>query len=189
MPSPPNPSPHDPGSSKATLRLMRTNPLWVQEYEQSRSSVLQATEGWLIDVQHIGSTFLEDGIARPTIDQLAGMSDLRGINPASELIEGINYRRVPSPDWCSSELTALLEKPRHGAPTHTVLLVKHQGTIWNRALRIRNWLDSHLVDWQAFQTVKRDHFSSGCQALAKYTAAKDEFFQILEERLGDSGAD
>jgi len=162
---------------------MTHNPQWRQEFEQARSLILWATEGWVGDVQHIGSTALADGVAQPVIDLLAGLRDLRGLNEAAGLIEGLNYVRVASPDWSDDELTALLHKPRTGAPTHTVLLVRQSGPTWQRALAIRNWLAQHPQDWQQFQALKRAHFTAGCDALERYTTAKDQFFHALEQLL------
>lgn len=162
---------------------MAHNPTWAQEYEQTRSLILWATEGWVEDVQHVGSTALADGVAQPVIDLMAGLRDLRGLNQAAELIEGLNYIRVASPEWAADELTALLQKPRAGAPTHTVLLVRHSGSIWQRTTAIRDWLAQHPHDWQQFQALKRAHFTAGCDALERYTTAKDQFFHALEQLI------
>ncbi len=165
------------------LRLMSHNPQWVQEFEQSRSMILWATEGWVVDVQHVGSTALSDGVAQPIIDSLAGLNDLQGLNDAAGLIEGLNYIRVASPDWCDDELTAMLRKPRVGAPTHTVLLVRQAGPTWRRTMAIRDWLSGHPEDRQQLQALKREHFTAGCDAVERYTTAKDQFFHTLEQLL------
>ncbi len=162
---------------------MSHNPHWAQEFEQTRSLILWGTEGWVTDLQHIGSTALPDGVAQPVIDVLAGLRDLRGLNEAAALIEGLNYVRVASPDWCAEELTAMLQKPRVGAPTHTVLLVRQGEGTWRRTLAIRDWLACHPEDWQQFQALKRAHFTAGCDALERYTTAKDQFFHALEQLL------
>lgn len=170
-------------SMSANFRLMSHNPQWAQEFQQSRSLILWATEGWVKEVEHIGSTVLAEGLAQPVIDVLAGLPDLRGLNQAAELIEGLNYTRVAAPEWCGEELTAELHKPRVGAPTHTVLLVRIGGTTWRRALAVRDWLAQHPDDWQQFQALKRAHFTAGCDALERYTTAKNQFFNALEQNL------
>ena len=145
--------------------------------------ILWATEGLVADVQHIGSTAVPEGVAQPVIDLLAGLQDLRGLNEAAGLIEGLNYTRVASPEWCEDELTAMLQKPRVGAPTHTVLLVRQAGPAWQRTLAIRNWLSHHPQDWRQFQALKRAHFTAGCDAWERYTTAKDQFFHALEQLM------
>ncbi len=164
------------------IRLMSYNQQWQQDFEQARSLVLWATDGWVHEVQHIGSTALADGIAQPIIDMVACLREMKGLNEAATLIEGLNYVRVASPQWCCDELTALLHKPRTGALTHTVLLVRHGGTAWRRSLAIRDWLSAHLGDWQHFQNLKREHHTTGCDAGLRYAEAKNDFFKVLEQQ-------
>lgn len=159
---------------------MSYNRQWPQEFEQSRSMLMWASEGWFREVQHIGGTALVDGLAQPVIDMLAGMHEMRGLNDVAELIEGLNYARLPSPEWCADELTAYLQKPRVGAATHTVLLVRHGGLVWQRTLAIRDHLQHYLGDRQRLETVKREHFSQACDAAERYAAAKSEFFNTLD---------
>lgn len=165
------------------FRLMAYNRSWPQEFEQSRSSLLWASEGWISEVQHIGSTAIEGSLAQPIIDMLAGLDDMQGLNHAAELLVGLNYSRLPSPDWCDEELTAYLHKPRVGDVTHTVLLARRGGAIWQRALAIRDHLQQAISDRQLFEMLKREHLVDTCDAAQRYEAAKSDFFQILDDHL------
>ncbi len=164
----------------APHRLMAYNRQWPQEFEQSRSMLLWASEGWIQDIQHIGGTALPGSVAQPVIDMLAGMSEIHGLNEAAELIEGLNYTRVPSPDWCADELTAHLQKPRAGLVTHTVLLVRQGGAVWRQGVAVREQLRWNIGDRQRLETIKREHFIDGCHAHVNYAAAKHNFFNALE---------
>ncbi|MDG2222325.1 MAG: GrpB family protein, partial [Rubripirellula sp.] len=42
---------------------MHYDPRWRQEFEQTRSSILSSTEGWVTGVEHIGSTAISGLIA------------------------------------------------------------------------------------------------------------------------------
>ena len=164
-------------------RLMSYNPQWRQEFEQSRSSMLQATEGWLCEIVHIGSTSLDDGIARPVVDLMAGMQDMQGLNDVCALIEGLNYRRQATPAWCDEELCALMHKPRAAAATHSVLIVRHQGSLWKRAVAVRNRLATHPQERVELNQTKMNNFNSGCSGEAAYLDAKDLFFRQLEQSI------
>lgn len=165
------------------LRLMSHNPHWAQEFEQTRSMILSAAEGIVTDVCHIGSTAIPAGVAQPVIDMLAGLQNLRELNEAAGLIEGLGFMRVVSPEWCDDELTAMLHKPRFEAPTHTVLLVRQSGRTWRRSLAVRDWLTRNPQDWQQFLALKRAHFTAGCDAWERYTTAKDQYFHALEQLI------
>lgn len=158
---------------------MAHNKQWAQEFVQSKSMLLYATEGWFAEVEHIGSTAVEQLIAQPIIDMVAGIRDLQGLNEAATLVEGLNYSRVAAPEWCESELVALLQKPRGSEPTHRVMIVKHGGSTWERCLRIRDTLNARMDLKESFENVKRDHFQPGCSAEQAYENAKSEFFQSV----------
>ena len=166
------------------IRLMSHNERWKQEFVQARSMLLQATEGWLTDVLHIGSTALPELVAKPVIDMIAQMEDLQGLNQAAHLIEGLNYARVAAPLWCQDELVAMMHKPRNGPQTHAVLIVRKGSPLWRRSLAIHELLAGSLADRQEFENLKRDHFKPGCAAEEQYEAAKAEYFDALQLRLG-----
>ncbi len=168
------------------IRLMAHNPLWEQEFFQSRSMLLQATEGWLTDVRHVGSTALPNMIAQPVIDMLAAMEDLQGLNDAATLVEGLNYSRVAAPQWCQNELVAKLQKPRSGEPTHSILIVRRHSPSWRRVVAMQEFLNASMIDRQNFENVKRDNFQPGCAAEREYETAKAAFFEDLESRLGEN---
>ncbi len=159
------------------IRLSPFQPSWKQEFEQTKSLLLWAAEGWLVDAQHIGGTRLEASVAQPIVDVIAGMTDMQGLNEACSLIEGLNYNRVESPGWCENELVAKLRKPRAGNPTHSLLIVRMGGKTWNRVLRMQYCLESQYADAQRLQNIKLDAAS---QSVAEYELHKAIFFQELE---------
>lgn len=172
--------------SSMAIRLMAHNEQWQQEFIQSRSMLLHATEGWLSDVRHVGSTALPNMVAQPVIDMIAAIQDLRGLNEAANLIEGLNYARVATPEWCQDELVAKLQKPRSGAATHMVLVVRDGSPTWQRVLALQTLLEGNLLERQNFENLKRDHFQPGCAAEQQYELAKASFFEELETRYGET---
>ena len=140
------------------FRLMSYNPQWDQEYEQARSSILQATAGCICAIEHIGATALPGAVARPVIDLIAGLNEMQELSEACELIEGLNYKRVETPAWADEELCALLLKPRSGEATHSVLLVRHEKPVWRLALWVRDFLRSNRETAEELSELKKNHF-------------------------------
>ncbi len=166
-----------------TIRLMHYDPRWPQEFEQTRSNVLQSCEGWVTAVEHIGSTAISGLIARPIVDLLAGVEGDEAIEPASISIEGLNYRPLPPPPWVADSPARLLQKPRHGEPTHRILLVRRDTAAWQRAIRLRDWLRCHPEAAIRFEEAKVDRWKRGEGDPQRYEADKAVFFAHLEDQI------
>jgi GrpB-like predicted nucleotidyltransferase (UPF0157 family) len=168
------------------VRLMHYDPRWRQEFEQTRSSILHSCAGWVTGLEHIGSTAISGLIARPTIDAVAAVDNMDAMEPAALLMEGLNFRREASPVWASGAIT--LVKPRHSLegqldPTHTVLLVVQGCVVWNRVIRIRDWLRSRAEVAIRFEEAKVARWRSGEGDLVSYQADKALFFAHLEDQI------
>ncbi|MFN3192119.1 MAG: GrpB family protein [Aureliella sp.] len=169
-----------------SFRLMAYNPSWPQEYEQTRSSILQATEGWVVDTAHIGGTGIVGATSRPVIDVMIGVSDLQALNEVANLVEGLNFRREATPEWCDGELCAFLIKPRNAEATHTVLAVRHDGELWNQTKTLQSKLVEVEVLADELQQAKLDNYKADCNAEKRYEVAKTAYYEELVSRLAGS---
>jgi|SRR6056297_2961375 len=171
------------------VRLLHYDPQWPQEFQQTRSSLLFASQGWVEAVEHIGSTAISGLISRPTVDVVAGVTDPDGLQAASPLIEGLNFRRYPVPAWAVSEAgeaagDSLLIKPRGGEPTHRVFLTHWKSPLWARLLAVRDWLQARPERAVDFESGKIDHWKRCLGDPVAYAEAKGYLFSELEEAIG-----
>ncbi len=169
-----------------TVRLMHYDPRWPQEFQQTKSSILQSCEGWVTAVEHVGSTAISGLIARPTIDVLAAVEDANALATAAQLIEGLNFRINDSPDWSTEPI--VLGKPRHLSvaqpdPTHSVWLVIYGSDCWQRMIRMRDWLRDNKETAVRFEEAKVARWRSGEGALSSYESDKALFFAHLEDQM------
>ena len=163
---------------------MYHDPRWPQEFEQTRSSILQSCEGRVVAAEHIGSTAISGLIARPTVDVIAGVSEAGLLEDSAALIEGLNYRTIQSPDWCGGHPLITLSKPRsfteaQPQQTHSVLLTIIDSPIWNQSLAIRDWLRSHPDVAIDYEELKVQRWRDGEGDLDSYNEAKSYFFADL----------
>ncbi len=169
-----------------TVRLMHYDPRWPQEFQQTKSSILQSCEGWVTAVEHVGSTAISGLIARPTIDVLAAVEDANALATAAQLIEGLNFRINDSPDWSTEPI--VLGKPRHLSvaqpdPTHSVWLVIYGSDCWQRMIRMRDWLRDNKETAVRFEEAKVARWRSGEGELLAYESDKALFFAHLEDQM------
>lgn len=159
---------------------------WKQEFEQTRSGILQSCAGRVIDVQHIGGTALPGLIARPIIDVAAVVGDAGDTATCVDLIEGLNFRRVDPPAWATAFQTRplILVKPRHGETTHRVFLVSADDRLLQRAIRLRDQLrDDHAAALR-FESLKVARWRAREGVEDDYESDKPLLFAHVEEQLG-----
>jgi len=170
--------------SETTVRLMHYDPRWRQEFQQTRSSVLQSCRGWVTQVEHIGSTAIPGLVARPIIDLLAGVSGANepsGIAQAAELLQGLNYRRTSGHSW--ADHAVVLDKPRHGDPTHRIFLMPIDCPAWRQAIRIRDLLKATPELAIRFEETKIARWRLRQGDPDRYEADKSIFFAHLVDQI------
>ncbi len=166
----------------STIRMMHYDPRWPQEFEQTKSGVLQSCQGDVIDVQHIGSTAIAGLIAQPIIDLVAAAANPMALASATVAIQGLYFRQLPSPAWAGESL--LFAKPRHGEATHQLLLTLRDSPAWRRVLAVRDALRQDRDRAFRFEEFKVRHWQAGEGEADQYERDKALFFSHLEEQLG-----
>ncbi len=158
------------------VRLMHHDARWRQEFEQTRSSVLQSCEGRVVAVEHIGSTAISGIIARPIIDIVAVVADPVDMADSALLIQGLNYREVAVPGWAGNGTASksVLEKPRYGETTHRVFLVTQGSPVLARATRFRDYL-------RATPPVALDFEAAKVQAWQRIAGDQEAYQQAMAE--------
>ncbi|MEM6471315.1 MAG: GrpB family protein [Planctomycetota bacterium] len=166
------------------VRLMHYDPRWRQEFEQTRSSVLQCCLGWVTDLQHIGSTAIDGMIARPVLDVIATVENDderdQALAESAALIEGLNFRRMTPPMWAAE--TIALEKPRSGSPTHRVFLSYRDSPFCRTSVLIRDCLRSDRELSIRFEEMKVARWKQGEGDPERYAEDKSVFFTHLLEQ-------
>lgn len=159
------------------VRLMHYDPRWRQEFEQTRSSILQSCEGWVSEVYHVGSTAISGLIARPIVDCVAVVSEAEGFEEASICIEGLNFKVTANPDWLTSG--RFLIKPRAGAQTHHVYLLVAGDEWLQRFLTVRDTFRENPELAIRFEETKVHHWKCSDGDRELYQNAKHPFFEII----------
>ena len=164
------------------VRLMHYAAAWPQEFQQIKSGILQSCAGAVVAVEHIGSTAIPGLIARPIIDAVASVGSPEAFEEAIARIEGLNFRRIEAPFWCRDSV--LLLRPRHGEPTHQLLLSPPASQTVQRTLAIRDYLRREPARAIEFEQAKIERWKDREGDPVAYARDKAAFFAHLEEQLG-----
>ncbi len=129
-------------------------------------------------VEHIGSTAIDGVTAKPVIDMLAGVADMRLAKALAAPLCANGYTT-------SAEFNAsLMDRQwfmRHagGHRTHHLHVVVHEGAVWKERLKFRDALraDSGLA--ARYVQLKQRVASEHAQDREAYTLAKTAFVQAV----------
>ncbi|QEF96421.1 dephospho-CoA kinase/protein folding accessory domain-containing protein [Stieleria maiorica] len=170
-----------------TVRLMHYDPRWPQEFQQTRSGILHSCLGWVIDVQHIGSTAIGGMISRPVLDVVAAVRDdddaQQAIAESTDMIEGLNFRRVTTPMWAAEAI--VLCKPRSGEPTHRVFLTYLNSPFYRSSIAVRDALRRDRELSLRFEETKVTRWRKGAGQPQRYADDKSVFFaHLIEHHAG-----
>lgn len=167
------------------LRLSHYDVRWKQEFEQMRSCVFDAAQGWVTAVEHIGSTAFPEAIARPCVDLLGGVVTEAQLEDAAELIEGLNFRRQPKPKWLGNEAAICLLKDGSKGLSYSVILSEYKSQAWYRIMRLKLWFERRPHDLQRLMQAKL-HLRESEADPAEYDRGKSIFFSALEDQIDAS---
>lgn len=161
---------------------MHYAPAWRQEFEQSRSGILQCCEGAAVQVEHVGGTAIPGLVSRPIIDIAAEVGPGTDLQAIVEQIEGLNFRRTETPAWCGEAI--VLIKPRHGQPTHQLFLVTRGSALVGRMVRVRDRFRSQPSKAVDYEEAKIRFWKACDGDPVQYEVDKRLYFIHIEEQLG-----
>lgn len=147
------------------VRLIKIDESWLQEFAQTKSSILHATQGWITEVVHIGSTAVPGSIGQPIVDCFAGLDDLNGFADSSQLVQGLNFQSVPLPIWFVGVPGICLEKPRGTAlPTHRVFLLPRDSDLWRDTVTLTQQFRLDQEEADRLNQLKRRLYETNAEA-------------------------
>lgn len=168
--------------NESKLRLSHYDARWKQEFEQMRSCVFDATQGWVTAVEHIGSTAFSTAIAQPRIDLVAGLVADGDFDETAANLEGLNFQRLPTPKWAAGANVGFFLKDGHKALSYQVILTDWKGPLWYRLLRMKMWFERRPHDLKRLVQAKLHLLESEADT-NEYARGKGIFFSALEDQI------
>ena len=158
---------------KGKIVIADYDPQWPQLYEQAKHRILQATNGLIIAIEHIGSTAVPGLAAKPIIDIMPGVKQLANADACIEGLVRMGYTYVPIyedalPDRRYFSLHLREHKGYH------IHMVEVGGDFWKRHLLFRDYLHAHPEAAQAYAQIKRK-LAPQFTDTNDYASAKTEF--------------
>jgi GrpB-like predicted nucleotidyltransferase (UPF0157 family) len=157
------------------VELVDHDPSWAEIYEQEAAKLWAIFDGAAAGIEHIGSTSVPGLCAKPVIDVLIGLADLRLTDEQISAMETLGYHYLGEHGLPGRLF--FRKEPR----THHVHVVEHGGEHWERQLTFRDTLRSDVEERERYDEFKRRLAAEG-HPREVYTELKTPFIREVEAR-------
>lgn len=159
------------------VELRDHDPAWRIAFERERAALLETLGPLAMAIEHIGSTAVPGLRAKPVIDILVTVENLRLEEVEGGLVR-LGYVHVPIGD--PERLFFRKGMPR----THHLHVVRHGGEEQRRHLLFRDRLIAHPEEAAEYQRLKEELAGRFREDREAYTEGKDRFIRSMLERAG-----
>lgn len=171
------------GLKRNEVRLVNHDDGWKEEFRQVKADIVKSTILGPQQIEHVGSTAINEIMAKPVIDIVAGIESLEG--DLTELIKNLKdcgfYRlRVERPNEI---VFARFTDETFESKTHFIHLTEYKGTLWDDLIYFRDYLNAHPAARKKYEKIKTIFVQDNSEGIAEYTDSKEAFVkQILKDK-------
>lgn len=151
---------------------------WKENFQKEKVSLHEALGPLAITIEHIGSTAVPGTRAKPVIDILVTVDNVR-LEGVEEALGELDYVHVPIGD--PERLFFRKGMPR----THHVHVVRHGGGEHRKHTDFRDRLISHPDEAAEYERLKGDLALRFKEDREAYSEGKDDFIAMILDRARD----
>lgn len=170
------------GLKNNEVRLVEYSPKWRGEFERSKNLILDHTHIPENRIEHIGSTSIIGMSAKPIIDIVIGVDDLKKVDKTlfKELEKAGFFRlKVNRPN--EIVLAKFLDES-YKVKTHFIHLVEYKKDLWHNLIFFRDYLNSNKEDREKYLDIKKKYVSKSSTGIIDYTNYKENFVKEIYKK-------
>lgn len=162
------------------VEVVPHDPLWRDAFEAEAKRVAAALGENVLAIHHIGSTAIPDIYAKPVIDLLIEVRDIKEVDGRSSSMEALGYEAMG--EFGIAGRRFFRKDNREGIRTHNIHAFEADSAqVW-RHLAFRDYMKAHPADAQKYSELKRKLAEQHPQSLDAYMDGKDGFIKEMDRR-------
>lgn len=162
------------GLKRGTVKLVLYSDEWNTAFEKEKSILSKALKGSFIDIQHIGSTSVPGLIAKPILDIVIAVPNIRTLGKCIKKLEQIGYQYLGDKE---NKENYLFVKGREDNRTHYVHIVEINSSNWDNYILFRDYLRNNKDYLMEYSKLKKDLAKRFPDNRKKYTKLKADFIE------------
>ena len=160
------------GLSKNSVKLYPHSEEWSILFEKEKIKVYNCIKEYVIDIQHVGSTSIRGMHAKPIIDIVVAIDDLKDGFKLIDDIESIGYHFKGS---LGKSNRFFFWKGNETNNTHNLHIVQYGDKNWENLTLFRNFMNNHSDYRDKYYSLKLDSANKYKDDRDAYTSSKTKF--------------
>ncbi|NEW04882.1 GrpB family protein [Paenibacillus sp. SYP-B3998] len=157
---------------------------WALEYKQEERKIQELLGHKAISIEHIGSTSVKGLGAKPIIDFMVGVNDLKEVDELIESLKKIGYDYVFHKEFPNRRFFRI---GQWRAGTHHLHMYEFGSEEWTNNILFRDYLRNHPDVLKQYNQLKKDLAGIYRNDRTAYTNAKHFFItDIIEKAKKDA---
>ncbi len=159
---------------RGIVELVPYDEKWESEYNEEKELLCRLLKDYLVEIHHIGSTSIKGLCAKPVIDILAVIKDLKDIPKIEEILKDYDYEnRGPQ----GIEDRMFFAKGPEDARSHYIHFTEPNSDTYYNQVYFKRYLEEHPEYIQEYAALKKDLAAKYKDERPKYTQGKNDFIK------------
>lgn len=164
------------GLDRKKVLLVAHDMSWDMEYSKEKNILIKGLSKYIDDIQHVGSTSIENLKAKPIIDIAILLNDWDKRDEIYIILENLGYEYRPkagTPD------RIFFAKGNETNRTHYLHVCKKGSQEWLNLIGFRDYLNKHKNKMEEYQKLKERLAERFPDDRMKYSEGKDKFIKSI----------
>lgn len=164
----------------STYTIEPYSPEWVKKFESIKAMLEGVFGDQALAIEHVGSTSVPGMKAKPIIDVLVVVKDVRPLNREEMLMQSKGY--LVEENYVAPNTLLFRLVNENGSKLENIHVCENGAPMQKQFLAMRNYLRAFPEEAKRYAQLKDELVNKFPNDYESYRAAKDPFLKVLEEK-------
>ena len=164
------------GLARGTVKVLPYSHKWKRSYKKEEELLYSIIGQYVIDIQHVGSTSIEELDSKPIIDIAIAVKSLDDVEKFRSLLEHVGYNLRGN---AGVEGRVMFAKGNEDLRTHYLHIEIFDDVLWKNHIYFRDYLRLNTESVEEYTRLKKQLSAKYEDDRNAYTSAKHEFINSI----------
>jgi len=163
---------------KRPYSIVPYNPGWVSQFEQIKNNLLDVFGAKALDIQHVGSTSIVGMSAKPLIDVLVTVRELKDFSKEKEEMNSLGYEWAK--DYIEPNSLLFYKTIENDQKIENIHICAEHSPKVVQFITTRDYFRSHPEHTEAYRKLKKELYEKFSDDYPAYREGKQAFLEETE---------